>query len=86
MVLVFSSTFTQDWTCIIYILFLVTTNLKYCYDKKDIVFINFYKYPSFPYQIETNYTLYIEQYFRSNLCSIAVDESHCIVEWLVKLM
>ena len=27
-----------------------------------------------------------EQYYRSNLCSIAVDESHCIVEWLVKLM
>lgn len=27
-----------------------------------------------------------EQYLKANLCSIAVDESHCIVEWLVKLM
>ena len=26
-----------------------------------------------------------ERYFMSNLCSIAVDESHCIAEWLVKL-
>ena len=24
-----------------------------------------------------------EQYLKANLCSIAVDESHCIVEWLV---
>ena len=24
-----------------------------------------------------------EQYLKANLCSVAVDESHCIVEWLV---